>query len=350
MKNKKTKIVCTIGPASRSEKILGQMMKAGMNITRLNFAHGTLREHGEDIRRIRKVSAQLRKPIEILIDLPGPKIRLGKLKKEPIYLKKGNKVTLTTKDIKGDGKTLPVNYEQLPRSVKKGGLVYLNDGFLQLKVLKVSEEEVYCEVLVGGILYSFKGLNLPEARLFVEPVTPQDLHYLEFGLSHGVDLFGVSFVEKAKDILKIKSFAKSKGCRARTIAKIERYEAVKNIDGILKVTDALMVARGDLGVQMAIEKVPILQKLLIHKANLKGVPVITATQMLESMVHNIRPTRAEATDVANAILDGTDGIMTSEETAIGDYPVETVQMMASIASTVEHSILRVKHHFLTQKL
>ncbi len=345
----KIRIVCTIGPASRPEKILRRMMLAGMDIARLNFAHGTLQEHGEDIHRIRETAALLKKPVEILIDLPGPKIRLGKLKKEPILLKKSQAVVLTTRKIRGTPGLLPVNYDHLLKSVKKGGMVYLNDGFLQLRVLRISGTNVFCKVLIGGPLYSFKGLNLPGMRLYVEPVTEMDLNYLEFGLQHGVDLFGVSFVEKAQDIQKIKKFASRHGQKIRTVAKIERGEAVENIDSILKVTDILMVARGDLGVQVAIEKVPILQKLLIHKANRRGVPVITATQMLESMVHNVRPTRAEATDVANAVLDGTDAVMLSEETAIGDYPVETVEMMARIIFTVKSS-LKVKHHFLRERL
>ncbi len=347
--NSKTSIVCTIGPASRPEKILRRMILAGMDIARLNFAHGTLREHAEDIHRIRKTAFQVKRPVEILIDLPGPKIRLGKLKKEPVILKKNQRVILTTRKLLGTPDLLPVNYDQILKSVKKGGLIYLNDGFLQLQVQRVLGKNVYCKVLIGGILYSFKGLNLPGVRLYVEPVTEEDLNYLEFGLKHGVDLFGVSFVEKAKDIQKIKEYALELGRKIRTVAKIERGEALKNIDSILNATDVLMVARGDLGVQVEIEKVPVLQKLLIHKANLRGVPVITATQMLESMVHNIRPTRAEATDVANAVLDGTDAVMLSEETAIGDYPVETVEMMRKIVSTVKSS-LNIKHHFLREKL
>jgi pyruvate kinase len=315
------------------------MMLRGMDIARLNFAHGILRQHREDIHRVRRVAKGLKKHCDILIDLPGPKIRLGKLKREPLHLRKGHQVRLTSRKVLGTPQLLPVNYPWLSQSVKKGGLVYLNDGFLQLRVLKISRTEVNCEVLVGGTLFSFKGLNLPKAKLFLEPVTEQDLQYLEFGLNEGVSLFGVSFVEKAADIMKVKNFARAKGKEALTVAKIERAEAVKNIGPILKVTDALMVARGDLGVQIPIEEVPVVQKQLIHKANRAGVPAITATQMLESMVHNIRPTRAEATDVANAILDGTTAVMLSEETAIGDYPVETVEMMAKIAYKVESAFV-----------
>ncbi len=344
-KKLKTAIVCTIGPASRPEKILTRMMRAGMKVARLNFAHGTFAEHGADIHRIRNLAVKISHPVQILIDLPGPKIRLGKLKKEPIQLKRGQKVTLTTEEVLGTEKLLPVNYEKLGVSVKKGGLVYLNDGFIQLVVLAVKGKEVYCEVQVGGTLYSFKGLNLPNAPMFVEPVTDQDLKALDFGMNYGVDLYGVSFVEKAHDILKLKAYVHQKGFRVRSIAKIEREEALKNIDSILKVTDGLMVARGDLGVQIPIEDVPEAQKMLIHKANRAGKPVITATQMLESMVHNIRPTRAEATDVANAVFDGTGAIMLSEETAIGDYPAEAVEMMARIAYRAENSPYRHKHKY-----
>jgi len=332
----KTKIVCTIGPASRSETMLVEMMRRGMTMARLNFAHGTLAQHTQDIKNIRLAAHQEKLNFPILIDLPGPKIRVGKLKHEPLHLRQGHTVWLTTRKILGlflD--RIPVDYPQLIQSVKRDSLIYLNDGFIQLKVLEVKESTVKCEVMVGGNLLSHKGLNLPDAKMFVEPVTVEDVKYMEFGLKQGVDLYGVSFVEKAADILKIKSIAKEMGYKIRTVAKIERAEAVKNIDSILKVTDAVMVARGDLGVQIPLEEVPLVQKSIIHKARLKGIPVITATQMLESMVHNVRPTRAEVSDVANAILDGTTAVMLSEETAIGDYPLETVEMMARIASKVE---------------
>ena len=335
-KQPKTKIVCTIGPASRSEKMLLGMMRRGMTMARLNFAHGTLAQHSRDIKNIRLAAHHEKLHFPILIDLPGPKIRVGKLKHEPLHLRQGHVIWLTTRKILGlflD--RIPVDYPQLTQSVKKGSLIYLNDGFIQLKVLEIKESAVKCEVLMGGNLLSHKGLNLPDAKMFVEPVTGEDVKYMEFGLKQGVDLYGVSFVEKAADILKIKSIAKGMGCKIRTVAKIERAEAVKNIDSILKVTDAVMVARGDLGVQIPLEEVPLVQKSIIHKARLRGIPVITATQMLESMVHNIRPTRAEVSDVANAILDGTTAVMMSEETAIGDYPLETVEMMVRIAYKVE---------------
>lgn len=231
-----------------------------------------------------------------------------------------------------------VDYPQLAQSVHKDSLIYLNDGFIQLRVEDFRGSAVRCRVLVGGSLYSHKGLNIPDGKLFVQPVTEEDLRYLEFGLKEGVDLFGVSFVEKAADILKIKSFARSKGHKVRTVAKIERAEAVENLDKILKVTDAVMVARGDLGVQIPLEEVPLIQKSIIRKAVRHRKPVITATQMLESMVGNIRPTRAEVSDVANAILDGTTAVMLSEETAVGRYPLETVEMMARIAYKTESAL------------
>jgi pyruvate kinase len=331
----KTKIVCTIGPVSRSESVLKELIKRGMNVARLNFSHGTVEEHRDDIRRIRAVAAALNRTCLILADLPGPKIRIGKLQSEPLVLKKGDTMTFTTKDVPATATLIPVNYERLPESVSKGSIIYLNDGFIQLKVQEVLDPEVRCRIEIGGQLLSHKGINLPKAKLFINPITDQDLALVEFGLQEGIDTFGVSFVEKAEDILLVKEFAKKRGVAIRVVAKIERAEAVKNIDEILNVADAIMVARGDLGVQIPIEDVPGIQKQLILKANLLGRPVITATQMLESMTQNIRPTRAEATDVANAILDGTDAVMLSEETAIGKYPVETVEMMARIATSIE---------------
>ncbi len=346
-RNLKTHIVCTIGPACRSEKVMKQLMLNGMTIARLNFAHGGLNQHHQDIVQIRKLARQLGRACAILIDLPGPKIRIGQIKNEPIYIRTGDLVRLTNKPILGTRKLIPVDYEHITQSVTRGGLVYLNDGFIQLRVLRVSKTEVYCKVLIGGELFSHKGLNLPHAKILIDPVTEQDLQYMDFGLKEGVNLFGVSFVEKADDILKLKAYAKMKGYPIRTVAKIERQEAVENIDSILQVTDAVMVARGDLGVQIPIEDIPVVQKRLIYLANRKGVSVITATQMLESMVHNIRPTRAEVTDVANAIFDGTDAVMLSEETAMGEYPAETVEMMAKVVASVETFLLKKSNRFLS---
>ena len=331
----KTKIVCTIGPASRSAAVLRKMVEGGMNVARLNFSHGTFEEHRRDIQRIRSAAKQADRPVLILVDLPGPKIRIGKLHHEPLELKKGATVTLTTEDIVGTVSRIPVSYKRLPESVSRGNIIYLNDGFLQLRVKKKSATEVKCGVLVGGPLLSYKGLNLPKAKLFIDAVTEKDLEVTDFGLKERITTFCISFVEKAEDILRIKEFARKRGKSIKVVAKIERVEAVNNIDEILEVADAIMVARGDLGVQIPIEEVPGVQKKLIRKANLLGRPVITATQMLESMTENIRPTRAEATDVANAILDGTDAVMLSEETAIGRYPVEALKTMVRIARSIE---------------
>lgn len=331
----KTKIVCTIGPASRSTGVLKELIKQGMNVARLNFAHGSFDEHREDIRLIRSLSKQMNRVCPILVDLPGPKIRIGKLFTDPLILKKGERITLVAAGTTNEPNRIPVEYQKLPESVSRGGMIYLNDGFIQLRVLEIIDHEVVCKVIMGGPLLSHKGLNLPKAKTLADPVTHEDLDLVDFSLKEGLDLFSLSFVEKADDIIKVKKFAQKRGKTIHIIAKIERAEAVKNIKSILKVADGIMIARGDLGVEIPIENVPAVQKRLIYKANLLGRPVITATQMLESMTENIRPTRAEVTDVANAILDGSDAVMLSEETAVGRYPVETVKMMVRIANSIE---------------
>jgi pyruvate kinase len=331
----KTKIVCTIGPASRSPKVSEELLKNGMNVARLNFSFGTSIEHRKDIRQIKKIAAELEKTITILIDLPGSKIRIGTLASEPTILKKNTLITLTSQDIRGTDTLIPVRYNQLTKSVSKGQTIYFNDGFIQLKVQAVVHDEVRCKVIIGGVLYSSKGVNLPGASLFLDAVTQKDLEFIDFGLKEGVDTFGVSFIQNANDILKVKEYTQKKGKTIHAVAKIERKDAVKNFDQILLVSDAVMIARGDLGLEIPLEDVPSVQKKLINKANLAGCPVITATQMLESMKENTRPTRAEVADVANAILDGTDAVMLSEETAIGRYPIETVAMMRKIAKATE---------------
>ncbi|SCZ84817.1 pyruvate kinase [Nitrosomonas mobilis] len=331
----KTKIVCTIGPASRSEAVLEQLMQLDMNVARLNFAHGTQQGHREDIRRIRTVAAKLQRHCLIMADLPGPKMRIGQLLEEPLLLKKGDEVVLTTKNFADAPNQIPVAFKLLPESVTAGDLIFLNDGFIQLRVEKVSGENVFCRTVIDGPLLSHKGLSIPGVKIMAEAVSQTDLAFVDFALQDGVDAFGVSFVQAATDILKVKEFAQKKGHSAYVVAKIERAEAVENIDDILSVADAIMIARGDLGVQIPLQDVPTVQKRLIHKANLLGRPVITATQMLMSMTENIRPTRAEVSDVANAILDGTDAVMLSEETAIGRYPAETVEMIGKIAISTE---------------
>ncbi len=331
----KTKIICTIGPASQSEAVLSDMMKRGMTIARINFSHGNPEEHRQTIASIRSVAERRGRRCPILVDLPGPKMRIGKLAEEPLTLVKGTAITLTTKDVLGTSSLIPVTYQRLPESVSPGSVIYLNDGFIALEVIEALDDEVRCVVTTGGPLLSGKGLNLPGAKIFMDPVTDQDLELMEFALGEGITIFGISFVERADDILRARTFARNKGGKIYVVAKIERAAAVENIDEILEVADAIMIARGDLGVEIPIEEVPLVQKQLIRKANIACRPVITATQMLESMIDNTRPTRAEATDVANAILDGTDAIMMSEETAIGQYPVEAVEVMARIAVALE---------------
>ncbi|HEJ83522.1 MAG TPA: pyruvate kinase, partial [Desulfobacteraceae bacterium] len=315
--------------------VLERLMLQGMNVARLNFAHGTLPGHKEDIRRIRAVASRLQRYCLIMADLPGPKIRIGKLMDEPLLLEKGDEVILTVKDLVGTPNKILVEYKMLPESVHPGSLIFLNDGFIQLQVEKVIGEEVFCRTVIGGPLLSHKGLNLPGVKILADAVSDTDLEFVAFALQEGVDAFGVSFVEGADDILKVKGFAQERGQPVYVVAKIERAEAINNFDAILSAADAIMIARGDLGVQIPLEDVPSLQKKLINKANLLGRPVITATQMLLSMTENIRPTRAEVSDVANAILDGTDAVMLSEETAIGRYPVEAVQMITKIATSAE---------------
>jgi pyruvate kinase len=332
----KTKIICTIGPASRSEEVLERLMMGGMSIARLNFSHGSLEQHRNDISTIRSVARRLGRSVAILVDLPGPKIRIGHLETEPIVLEKGAELYLTTRDVPGTSSLIPVSYKRLPESVFPGSVIYLNDGFIELRVVDVSETDVMCTIEVDGQILSGKGLNLPGAKIFLDTPTDRDLDIMKFALDEGIDTFGISFAESADDIIRAKEFAAKRGKTIHTIAKIERAGAVDAIEDILEVTDGIMIARGDLGVEIPIEKVPAVQKKLIRAANLCGRPVITATQLLESMVDSTRPTRAEATDVANAILDGTDAVMLSEETAIGRYPVETVSMMARIAREVEH--------------
>jgi pyruvate kinase len=306
-----------------------------MNIARLNFSFGAYAEHKNDIKQIKKIAAELNKTVSILIDLPGSKIRIGRLETEPLLLKKNEIISLTSANVVGTHTLLPVNYAQLAQSVSKGRTIYFSDGSIQLKVENVINDEVKCRVLIGGSLFSSKGVNLPGAKLFIEPVTKKDLEFVDFGINHGVNTFGISFIQNASDVDKVKDYGRRKGLKIYAVAKIERKEAVKNFEKILTVSDAIMIARGDLGLEIPLEDVPIVQKKLIRTANLYGCPVITATQMLESMKDNTRPTRAEVADVANAILDGTDAVMLSEETAIGKYPIETVQMMKSIAGATE---------------
>ncbi|WP_342304583.1 pyruvate kinase [Methanolobus sp. ZRKC5] len=331
----KTKIVCTIGPASSSEEVLRELIIQGMNVARLNFSHGDMDNHRTIIKRIRAIAKELNRVVAIMADLPGPKIRVGVIQNEPMMLEKGQQVVLTSREVLGKDSLIPVQYKQITDSVTPGSPIYLNDGFIQLDCTRIEGEDIYCDVVIGGPLFSKKGINLPGSRLFINPITGRDLEIVDFGFEEGLSIFCLSFIESKEDVLEVRNYAKSKGKDVFIVSKIERERAVENIDSIIKESNAIMIARGDLGVEIPIQDVPIVQKNIIHKANLMSTPVITATQMLESMTGNIRPTRAEATDVANAIIDGTDAIMLSAETAVGKYPVETVRMMARIAKSTE---------------
>jgi pyruvate kinase len=334
----KTKIVCTIGPATSSKLMLLRLTKEGMNVARLNLSHGTEREHLAQFRMIRSISAKLRNPIGILVDLPGPKVRVGKVDPEPTYLRVGNRILLTGRRIVGNQRIVSVSHPSILRELNKGDLVFLADGIIRLTVQSVEDGEVMCRVVRGGPLFSGKGMNVPEKKLRLTAFGEKDTDLLRFALRNGADFIGLSFTKTSEDIVKAKRIVKESNSRAWIIAKIERRQAVEEFDEIVKKTDGVMVARGDLGVEMEVEDVPILQKRIIEKANVAGKPVITATQMLESMVNNPTPTRAEVTDIANAIIDGTDAVMLSEETAVGKYPVESVKVMKKVAAITERNL------------
>jgi pyruvate kinase len=334
---RRTKIVCTIGPATDSETQLEKLIDAGMNVARLNFSHGTQEEHKGVIERIRKISLRKDVPVAILQDLAGPKIRTGVIEPEPIALAKGQVFVLTSDKIKGNAERVSVNYPKLPDEVKAGDQILLADASIELVVKEIAGTDIRCEVLVGGMLSSKKGINLPGRSLSVDALTAKDISDLEFGLDHDVDYIAMSFVRSREDIRRVLKIMERKKKGAPIVAKIEKHEALDNIDQIIEIVDGVMVARGDLAVEVPLEKVPLYQKWLIRKSNEACIPVITATQMLKSMVDNPRPTRAEANDVANAVIDGTDAVMLSEETAIGKYPIEAVQTMARIIDATESS-------------
>ena len=343
---RRTKIVCTIGPATNSEEQLEQLMRAGMNVARLNFSHGKQDEHALVIERIRAIASRLKLPIAILQDLQGPKIRTGPLQSgEPVKLTDGATFTITTRPVAGNAQLVSTTYQQLPQDVKPGDRILLDDGLMELRVLNANETDVHCMVIHGGLLKEHKGINLPGVAVSAPALTEKDRNDLRFGILHDVDYVALSFVRKPEDVLEAKALIRQlqveKGDKhivpTPLIAKLEKPEAVARLDDILEVVDGVMVARGDLGVEMPLEKVPIIQKRIIDKCNDLGLPVITATQMLESMITNPRPTRAEVSDVANSVLDGTDAIMLSAETATGAYPIEAVQVMVRIALEIEAS-------------
>jgi pyruvate kinase len=337
---RRTKIVATIGPASSSKATLKKMIEAGMNVARLNFSHGSYDDHARMISLLREVSVEHDAPITLLQDLQGPKIRVGQLTDGVMELTEGslvNLVPIAAADSIPD--SIPIDYAYLAEEARPGMQILLDDGLLELQVEAVSDPKVTCTVIQGGPLKSRKGVNLPDLNLRLPSLTEKDKQDLDFGISQGIDIVSLSFVRQAEDILTLKALLKEKGAEAiPVLAKIEKPQAIQNLDAILDVVDAIMVARGDLGVEMRSEKVPMLQKMIIRQCNFRSIPVITATQMLDSMIHNPRPTRAEASDVANAIIDGTDAVMLSGESAVGAFPVRAVAMLARIATDVERDL------------
>ncbi len=334
---RRTKIVATIGPATESAQQITELVKAGATTFRLNFSHGDHKEHAQRISTIRRVSQDLGVNIGILQDLQGPKIRLGRFKEGPVTVSNGEKFVLTSRKVDCNQNIANVTYEKLAEEVSSGSRILLDDGRVEMKVESVdtSDQTLKCVVTVGGVLSNNKGVNFPDVQLSVNALTNKDKLDLEFGLKQGVDWIALSFVRNPSDIKEIKELIKKQGYSTPVVAKIEKFEAIDQIDSLLPLCDGVMVARGDLGVEMPAEEVPLIQKDLIKKANSLGIPIITATQMLDSMASSPRPTRAEVSDVANAILDGTDAVMLSNETAVGDYPIEAVKTMATIARRIE---------------
>ncbi|MDR1537022.1 MAG: pyruvate kinase [Clostridiales bacterium] len=336
---RKTKILATLGPATNDVEIIKNLIRNGMNAARINFSHGTYETHTETINKLKEARESLQQPIPLVLDTKGPEIRIKKFAEDKIYLGQGDHFTLTTQDILGDKTRVSVTYKELPNDLKIGSRVLIDDGLIELKVLDITETDVNCVVINSGFLSSRKGVNIPDVYVNLPSLTENDIKDICFGIEMGFDFIAASFIRSANDILKIRQILEeNNGAGIQVIAKIESRDGVNNLDSILEVADGIMVARGDLGVEIPPEEVPLVQKMLIHKANKLGKPVITATQMLESMVQNPRPTRAEANDVANAIFDGSDAIMLSGETANGAYPVESVAMMARIATKTEESI------------
>ncbi|OGN91057.1 MAG: pyruvate kinase [Chloroflexi bacterium RBG_13_48_17] len=335
---RRTKIVCTIGPNTSSASMIKKLLQAGMDVARINFSHGTRKEHTSYIKTLRQAAKQAGVPLAIMQDLPGPKNRTGKLKKGSIELKENADIILTTKEILGDEHRVSIDLPYLPSIVKPGDTIFLDDGAIELKVSAINKTEVSCQVVTGGKLGEDNGINIPGINWDTPVTNEEDRDHLLFGLKHDVDFIALSFVREADDVIKVKNFLRKRKKTTALIAKIERSEALNNLDEILEAADGAMVARGDLGIEIPIQRVPIVQKEIIRKCNHLGKPVIVATQILESMVNAPRPTRAEVTDVANAIFDGADALMLSEETAIGSYPVEAVEMMSQIALEAEAAL------------
>jgi pyruvate kinase len=334
----RTKIVCTIGPVTGSSSVMERLIRSGMNVARLNLSHGTTDLHTRYVQTVRRISQRLNRPVSILIDLPGPKYRIGRLAGGQVALKKRSRLTLTVADIEGNASLVPVNLPNLSRDVKVGDIVLIDDGAIQLRVLVKSNSEVTCRVIVGGVLIERRGLVVPGMHISGPYLTEMLHNYILYAIREKPDYLAISFVSSADDVLAVKSVLKENEENIPIISKIERGQAVRDFDKILAVSDGIMVARGDLGVDIPLEKIPLIQKDIIQKCNRAGKPVITATQMLESMVNAARPTRAEVTDIANAIFDGTDAIMLSAETSIGKYPVKSVKTMAKVAAETEKKL------------
>ena len=351
---KKTKIICTMGPNTYDKECLKQLALAGMNIARLNFSHGDFEEHLNNINRVKAVREELQLPIAILLDTKGPEIRTARIKDNKAVLVEGQNVTITTEDVEGNDKLIPITYKNLPNDVKNGDRILIDDGLLELLVEDCTDTEINCTVITGGEVASKKGINVPNVKVKLPAITEKDKEDIIFGIEHGIDFIAASFVRNADAIKEIRAILKEHNAEdIDIIAKIENSEGVENIDEILKEADGIMVARGDLGVEIPAKDVPFVQKELIQKCNEVYKPVITATQMLDSMIRNPRPTRAEVTDVANAIYDGTDVIMLSGETAMGKYPVEAVKMMSEIAEATEQHLnyeLHMKKKKMKQNL
>ena len=336
---RRTKIVATLGPASASEEVMEQLIRAGVGAARVNFSHGTHAANGALIDRIRAVASRLGKPVPIIQDIQGPKIRVGVLPEGSVTLRAGDRVTLVAGETTTDPSVIPVTYEYLHQDAVPGASILLDDGYLEVKVEAIEGREVQAQVVTGGLLKSNKGVNLPGMKLSINAITEKDIQDIKFGQKMGVEYVAASFIRAAKDLKDVRSHLVNEEVRTKIIAKIELREALENIEEIIRETDVIMLARGDLGVELPPEEVPMVQKELLQMCTLLGVPVITATQMLESMITNPRPTRAEASDVANAILDGTAATMLSAETASGKYPVEAVKTMARIAARAEEAVL-----------
>ncbi|HWZ04170.1 MAG TPA: pyruvate kinase [Mucilaginibacter sp.] len=336
LQHNRTKIVATMGPASAKKDVLLAMIRAGVNICRLNFSHGKAQDHKAVIDTIREINEQYKTNVGILADLQGPKIRIGLVKDGGIHLVNGSRINITTHECIGSENGIYITYETFPQDVQPDEIILLDDGKIQMRVIETNRQDtVVCEVVHGGILTSRKGVNLPNTKVSIPSLTPEDLENLQYALEWDVDWIGLSFVRTGEDILDLKRIIRESGKAAKVIAKVEKPEAIENIDAIIAATDGVMVARGDLGVEMPLEEVPLLQKMIARKCREASKPVIVATQMLESMITTPRPTRAEVNDVANSVLDGADAVMLSGETSVGEFPVIVIETMAKIVRNVE---------------